>query len=108
MGTKKSTQKAERLNAAKAAGKEGSYAVALGEPDATRQNAGDEFARLQRRLLVAVAQLDLARQSFGDLSGLSSDHSKAGLVVYETAKELDAIYDALDKWHTHARKETQP
>lgn len=68
------------------------------------------FSDLMRRFLVAQASLDLARQSFGDLTGMSDEHARAGLVVGEVTKELDKLYNDLDTWgvkHEHVAKAVQ-
>ena len=67
----------------------------------------EAFSNLMRRFMVMLAALDLAKQSFGDLSTMSEEHSKAGLVVGEAVKELDVLYNELDQWHVsheHAAK----
>ena len=65
----------------------------------------DQFDALLRRLLVDINILQLARRSFGDLSGLSEQHTPAGMLVGETAVSLDALYNELDEWHvTHEHK----
>ena len=82
--------------------------------NSTRRSAGsslstqtDEFAALSRRLLVAVNQVMLVSQHFGDLAGLSREDAPAGLTLHQAAKDLDRLYNELDAWdvrHEHFSK----
>jgi hypothetical protein len=67
----------------------------------------DEFAAIQRRLLVAISQVRLTVQALGDFSDLTKEQAPGGIVLSEAADDLDEIYNDLDGWHAHGRKEAQ-
>ena len=83
--------------------------------NSTRRSAGsslsaqsDEFAGLQRRLLVAINQLMLVSQHFGDLTSLSSEDAPAGLTLQVAVEDLDQLYNELDSWdvrHEHSGRQ---
>jgi hypothetical protein len=58
----------------------------------------DEFDAIMRRFLVAVAQLETVVQALGDLSELPKQFMSAGLVLQETTRDLNSLYDDLDGW----------
>lgn len=62
---------------------------------------------LSRRLLVAINQVMLVSQHFGDLTSLSPEDAPAGLTLYQAAQDLDQLYNELDAWevqHEHRPK----
>lgn len=77
----------------------------MDKSNSTRHSAGsslsaqtDEFAALSRRLLVAINQILLVSQHFGDLAGLNAEDVPAGLTLHQAAKDLDQLYNELDSW----------
>jgi hypothetical protein len=67
----------------------------------------DEFTPLMRRFLLAIAQLQVVTQCL-DVQDLPAEFEHAGLVLHETTKSIDEIYDEIDSWavrHTHKLRE---
>lgn len=60
---------------------------------------------LMRRLLVAVNQLRLVSDTFGDLASLPHRFVPAGLTMQETTKDLDQLYNEFDQWFVGNRHE---
>ncbi len=82
--------------------------------NSTRRLAGsslsaqsDEFTGLSHRLLVAINQVALVSQHFGDLAGLDPDDVPAGMTLQAASRDLDRLYNELDAWdvrHEHSPK----
>ena len=71
--------------------------------NSTRRSAGsslsaqtDEFTVLSHRLLVAINQIALVSQHFGDLASLDPEHILAGMTLQAASKDLDQLYNELD------------
>ena len=75
--------------------------------DSSLSAQSKEFPGLLRRLLVAVNQLTLVSQHFGDLTSLSNDDAPAGLTLQAAVEDLDQLYNEFDLWevsHEHRPK----